>query len=54
MAIDHYVVEIAGAAQPGTMIVGVGDHPIHAGWFRRTYDPYCAALIIGGNGPGTG
>jgi len=47
LAIDHYVGEIVGAAQPGTMIVVVGDHPIHAGKFKRTRDPYCVALIIG-------
>jgi len=26
----------------------VGDHPIHAGRLKRTHDPYCVALIIGG------
>jgi hypothetical protein len=51
MAIDHYIGEIAGAAQPGTMMLIVGDHPIHAGQFRRTHDPYCVALIIGGKQP---
>ena len=51
MAIDYYVGEIASAAQPGTMIVVVGDHPIHAGQFKRTHDPYCVALIIGRKGP---
>ena len=48
----HYVGEIAGAAQPGTMVVFVGDHPIHAGQFKRTHDPYYVALIIGGKDPG--
>ena len=52
IAIDNYIGEIANAAQPGTMIVIVGDHPIHAGQFKRTHDPYCVALIIGGKGPG--
>lgn len=52
MAIDHYVGEIAGAAQPETMMVVVGDHPIHAGQFKRSHDPYCVALIIGRKGPG--
>jgi Sulfatase len=48
MAIDHCLGEIAGAVQPGTMMVIVGDHPIHAGQLKRTHDPYCVALIIGG------
>ena len=48
IAIDHYVGEIAGAAQPETMMIVVGDHPIHAGQFKRNRDPYCVALIIGG------
>ena len=52
MAIDNYVGEIARAAQPETMIVVVGDHPIHAGKFKRTHDPYCVALIIGRKDPG--
>jgi hypothetical protein len=34
------------------MIVVVGDHPIHAGQFKRIHDPYCVALIIGRKGPG--
>ncbi|MCJ7444528.1 MAG: alkaline phosphatase family protein [Methanotrichaceae archaeon] len=47
MAIDHCLGEIADAVQPGTMMVVVGDHPIHAGLLKRTHDPYCVALIIG-------
>lgn len=50
-AIDHYTGEIVGAAQPGTMIFVVGDHPIHAGQFKRIHDPYCVALIFGRKGP---
>jgi predicted AlkP superfamily pyrophosphatase or phosphodiesterase len=50
LAIDHYLGKIADAAKPGTMIIIVGDHPIHAGQFKRTHDPYCVALIIGGKG----
>jgi predicted AlkP superfamily pyrophosphatase or phosphodiesterase len=48
MTIDHCLGEIADAVQPGTMMVIVGDHPIHAGQLKRTHDPYCVALIIGG------
>jgi predicted AlkP superfamily pyrophosphatase or phosphodiesterase len=54
IAIDNYIGEIAGASQPGTMVVVVGDHPIHAGKFKRMHDPYCVALIIGRIGPGKG
>lgn len=53
LGIDNYVGEIAGAAQTGTMMVVVGDHPIHAGKFKRTHDPYCVALIIGRKSSGT-
>ncbi len=48
MTIDHCLGQIADAIQPGTMMLIVGDHPIHAGQFKRTRDPYCVALIIGG------
>ncbi len=54
MAIDYYIGEIASAAQPGTMMVVVGDHSIHACQFNRTHDPYCVALIIGWKGSDTG
>ena len=47
MAIDKYMGEIAVASQPGTMVFVVGDHPVHAGKFKRAHDPYCVALIIG-------
>ncbi|MDD1752017.1 MAG: alkaline phosphatase family protein [Methanotrichaceae archaeon] len=47
-AIDQCIGKIADAVQPGTMMVVVGDHPIHAGQLKRTHDPYCVALIIGG------
>lgn len=49
-AIDCYIGRIAQAAAPKTMILVVGDHPVHAGQFKRTIDPYCVALIIGGRG----
>jgi len=48
VAIDHCLGEIADAVQPGTMMVVVGDHPIHAGQLKKTREPYCVALIIGG------
>lgn len=47
IAIDGYIGEIACAAQPGTMIILVGDHPVHAGELKRTQEPYRVALIIG-------
>jgi predicted AlkP superfamily pyrophosphatase or phosphodiesterase len=47
IAIDRCLGEIVDATQPGTMIVVVGDHPIHAGQLKRTFEPYCVALIIG-------
>jgi hypothetical protein len=51
MTIDYCLGKIFDAVQPGTMIVIVGDHPIHAGQLKRTHDPYCVALIIGGKIP---
>lgn len=53
-AIDNCVEEIVDATQPGTMVLVVGDHPIHAGKFKRLHDPYCVALVISGIGPGMG
>jgi predicted AlkP superfamily pyrophosphatase or phosphodiesterase len=53
IAIDNYIGEIVDASQPGTMVVVVGDHPIHSGKFKRTHDPYCVALVIGRKGIGT-
>lgn len=47
LAIDGYIGDIATAAEDGTMIVIVGDHPVHAGELKRTEGPYCVALIAG-------
>lgn len=47
MAIDQHIGKIARAAQPKTMIIIVGDHPVHAGKFKRISDPGRVALIIG-------
>ena len=47
MVIDKYMGEMAVASQPGTMVFVVGDHPVHAGKFKKAHDPYCVALIIG-------
>ncbi len=46
LSIDHYVGEIAGAVAPGTMMILCGDHPIHAGRFKRRHGPYRVALIL--------
>jgi predicted AlkP superfamily pyrophosphatase or phosphodiesterase len=53
-AIDNHIGEVIRASQPGTMMVVVGDHPIHAGKFKRLHDPYCVALVISRIGPGMG
>jgi predicted AlkP superfamily pyrophosphatase or phosphodiesterase len=45
--IDRCLGEIICAADPSTLIVLCGDHPIHAGQLKRTREPYCVALILG-------
>jgi hypothetical protein len=45
--IDRCLGEIIYAADPSTLIVLCGDHPIHAGQLKRTREPYCVALILG-------
>jgi predicted AlkP superfamily pyrophosphatase or phosphodiesterase len=45
--IDRCLGEIFCAAEPDTLIVLCGDHPVHAGQLKRTHEPYCVALIMG-------
>ena len=45
--IDGYIGKIVDRADRGTMIVIVGDHPVHAGPFKRTHGPYCVPILIG-------
>jgi predicted AlkP superfamily pyrophosphatase or phosphodiesterase len=47
LAIDDHIGKIVCAALPETLIFIIGDHPIHAGRFKRNQDPHCVALIIG-------
>jgi predicted AlkP superfamily pyrophosphatase or phosphodiesterase len=47
MIIDRCLGEIFCAAEPDTLIVLCGDHPVHAGQLKRTHEPYCVALIMG-------
>lgn len=44
--IDACVGEVIRRAQPGTLMVICGDHPIHAGELKRSQKPYDVALII--------
>ncbi len=44
--IDHSIGEIVGNADDETLFVLCGDHPIHAGLFKRTKEPYCVALVL--------
>ena len=45
--IDRCLGEIFFAAEPDTLIVLCGDHPVHAGQLKRTHGPYCVALLMG-------
>ncbi|MDM7912192.1 MAG: alkaline phosphatase family protein [Methanotrichaceae archaeon] len=45
--IDRCLGEIFRAAEPNTLIVICGDHPVHAGQLKRTHEPYCVALVMG-------
>jgi predicted AlkP superfamily pyrophosphatase or phosphodiesterase len=47
VAIDRCVGKILYSALPDTLVAIVGDHPVHAGPFKRTKGPYCVALILG-------
>lgn len=47
IAIDRCIGEIVRAAEPDTLVVLCGDHPIHAGQLKRTHEPYSVALILG-------
>jgi hypothetical protein len=45
--IDGCLSEVAEAAGPGTLIIICGDHPVHAGPFKRSEGKSCVALIMG-------
>lgn len=45
--IDRCLEKIICAADPDTLIVLCGDHPVHSGQLKRTHEPYCVALILG-------
>lgn len=45
--IDGCLGRIICASDPDTEIVICGDHPVHAGRFKRTREPYRVALIAG-------
>jgi predicted AlkP superfamily pyrophosphatase or phosphodiesterase len=48
--IDRCLGEVICAADPDTLIVLCGDHPIHAGQLKRNHEPYCVALVLGRSG----
>lgn len=51
--IDRCLGEIARAADEKTLLMICGDHPIHAGPLKRSFEPYCVALILArGRGKG--
>jgi hypothetical protein len=50
LTIDHCLGEIIKTADPDTLIVICGDHPIHAGQLKRDQGPPCVALILGKSG----
>ena len=47
ITIDRCLGESSFAAEPDTLIVLCGDHPVHAGQLKRTHGPYCVALMMG-------
>jgi hypothetical protein len=47
VTIDRCLEKIICAADPDTLIVLCGDHPVHSGQLKRTHEPYCVALILG-------
>ncbi len=47
LTIDHCLGEIIRTADPDTLIIICGDHPIHAGQLKRDQEPPCVALILG-------
>lgn len=44
--IDRCIGEIAENADEETLLIICGDHPIHAGILKRTFEPYSVALIL--------
>lgn len=50
MTIDRCLGEIIYTADPNTLVVLCGDHPIHAGQLKRNHEPYCIALVLGRSG----
>ena len=44
--IDRCIGEVVRNADDETLFILCGDHPIHAGLFKRTKEPYCVALIL--------
>jgi predicted AlkP superfamily pyrophosphatase or phosphodiesterase len=47
MLIDRCLGKILRAADPKTLFILCGDHPIHAGLLKRGKGPYTVALILG-------
>ncbi len=47
ITVDHCLGEVLLAAEPDTLVVICGDHPVHAGQLKRTREPYSVALILG-------
>ncbi len=45
--IDDCIGELVRAAPQETLVIICGDHTVHAGALKRTYGPYCVALIVG-------
>lgn len=44
--IDRCIGEVVKNADDETLFILCGDHPIHAGLFKRTKEPYCVAMIL--------
>ncbi len=47
IAVDRCLGEVIRAAEPDTLVILCGDHPVHAGQLKRTREPYSVALILG-------
>lgn len=47
LCIDLCLGKVYAAAETGTFFAVIGDHPVHAGNFKRQDGPYCVALILG-------
>ncbi len=46
LRIDRLVGKIFWEAGKRSLVVICGDHPVHAGRFKRSKEPYCVALIL--------